>query len=117
MGCQVLVISQDSPEALSKTAKKHKLKNFRFLSDSEMKASLAFGLAFSVDTKTVEIYKNYGIDLVGLYGRNEPLMTVPAVFLTDKSGKIVFEYVNPDYKIRLDPEVLKAAAKSLTGKP
>jgi len=116
MGSQVIVISQDSPEGLAKTSKKHKLSDFKFMSDKDMKASLAFGLAFSVDPKTVGIYKNYGIDLVGLYGRSEPLMTTPAVFLVNGEGKIVFEYVNPNYQIRLDPEILKAAVKSLTGK-
>ena len=34
---------------------------------------------------------------------------VPAVFLVGKSGRIEFQYVNPNYKVRLQPEVLLAA--------
>ena len=102
------MVSQDSPELLTATAKKNNL-NFQFLSDSQMAASNAFGLTFKVDEKTVSIYKNYNIDLVGLYGRAKPLMTVPAVFLINKEAKVVFEYVNPNYQVRLEPSVLKAA--------
>jgi peroxiredoxin len=108
LGCQVVVISQDSPGMLNKTAKKSKL-TFTFLSDGEMEASSGFGLAFSIDEKTNKLYKGFGIDLEGLYGRSQPLMTVPGVFLVNKKGTIVFQYVNPDYRERLDPATLRSA--------
>ena len=108
MGSKVIVVSQDSPEMLTATAKKHKL-GFQFLSDGQMAASKAFGLTFKVNEETVKLYKKYNIDLVGLYGRAKPLMSVPAVFLIGAEGKIVFEYVNPNYQVRLEPSILKAA--------
>ena len=107
-GVQVLVISQDSPELNRKTAKKNGL-NFNFLSDGDMAVAKAFGLAFTVDEKTVKLYMDYNIDLVALYGRAKPLMSTPAVFMADTKGKIAFSYVNPVYSVRLKPEVLKAA--------
>ncbi len=33
------------------------------------------------------------------------------VFLVATNGLIQFEYANPDYKVRLDPELLVGAAK------
>jgi len=39
-----------------------------------------------------------------------PPLPVPAVYLVDRSGTITFHYVHPDYKLRLHPELLLAAA-------
>ena len=38
-------------------------------------------------------------------------LPVPAVFMIDGSGTIALHYVHPDYKIRLDPELLLAVAR------
>ena len=65
-----------------------------------------------MDAETVKLYKNYGIDLIGLYGRTEPRMPVPGIFLVGTDGKIRFSYVNPDYRIRLDADVLLAAMEA-----
>ncbi len=39
------------------------------------------------------------------------LLPVPAVFIAGKDSIIEFEYVNPNYKVRLSPELLLAGAK------
>lgn len=39
-------------------------------------------------------------------------LPVPAVYLADEEGTVTFHYVHPDYKIRLDPDVLLAAAQA-----
>lgn len=111
LGYRIAAISQDTHATNGKAQTQHKL-SFPILSDLSMEAAQKFGLAFQVDAETTTRYKGYGIDLVGLYGRTEPLMAVPAVFLFNKEGKISFQYVNPDYRIRLAPEVLVAAAKA-----
>lgn len=36
----------------------------------------------------------------------------PATFIIGTDGKVRFGYVNPDYTVRLTPEVLLAAARS-----
>ncbi len=110
LGVQLVVLSQDRPETIRKTIKKNKLE-FPVYSDHELKAALAFGVVFSIDEETVEMYKKYDIDLVGLYGRQKPLMPVPSVFLIGKEGRVRFEYVNPDYRERLKTRVLLAAVE------
>ncbi|MHC4519433.1 MAG: AhpC/TSA family protein, partial [Planctomycetota bacterium] len=69
----------------------------------------AFGIAFQVDDETVTKYQGYGIDLDDASGRAHHLLPVPSVFLVDAEGVIVFQYVNPDYTVRLHPDVLLAA--------
>ena len=110
-GYRIAAVTQDSPETNGKTQAKHKL-SFTIFSDGDMAATQAFGLVYQVGEETTKLYKGYGIDLVGLYGKSQPVMAVPGVFLFNEEGKIRFEYVNPDYRIRLAPEVLMAAVKA-----
>lgn len=111
LGYQILAISPDQPEKLRDSGNTEKL-TYTLLSDAAMAASKAFGIAFRVDDATVEKYKGYGIDLEAASGETHHLLPVPAVFIVGTDGVISFVYVNPDYKTRLEPEVLIAAARS-----
>ena len=46
-------------------------------------------------------------------GLNEGILPVPSIFVVDTSGKILFEYINPDYKTRLSSSLLLAVLKNL----
>ena len=79
-------MSPDRPEKLKGPAEKHKLK-YRLLSDSEMIAAKALGIAFRVDDATVNKYKtDYGIDLEADSGQKHHLLPVPSVFLVGRDG-------------------------------
>lgn len=45
--------------------------------------------------------------------KSEGLMPVPSVFFVDTSGKILFEYINPDFRTRLSAGLLIAVLKEL----
>jgi peroxiredoxin len=45
------------------------------------------------------------------------MLPVPAVFIADTRGRIRWEYVNPDYKERVHPDMLLTAAKVYAEKP
>jgi len=111
LGFQIVAISPDIPEGLNKTAVKEKL-GYTLLSDSSMSLAKAFGIAFKVDDPTIEKYKGYGINLESASGQNHHLLPVPSVFIIGQDLRVDFSYVNPDYKIRLSPEVLLAAAQA-----
>lgn len=111
MGYQILAISPDKPEFLSQSAQEHDL-SYTLLSDSDMSATKAFGLAFKLDPATVERYKENGLDLSARSGYDHNLLPAPAVFLVNPDGMITFQYVNPDYKTRIKSEVLLSAAES-----
>lgn len=111
LGYQVLAISPDKPEFLEETMQGKEL-GYTLLSDSDMEATKAFGLAFKVEDETVERYKNNGMDLAERSGHDHQLLPVPAVFLVNPDGMITFQYVNPDYKTRVNSEVLLVAAKA-----
>ena len=77
-----------------------------------MKAARALGIAFRMDDATLERYKGCGIDLETASGETHHLLPVPSVFIVGKDGLIKFTYVNPDYKVRVAPDVLLAAARA-----
>jgi len=110
-GAQLLAISPDQPSKLKETPDREKL-GYRLLSDSDATAAQAFGIAFKVDDATVEKYKTYKIDLDAASGKSHHLLPHPAVFVAGTNGVIRFAHVNPDYKVRLDPDKILAAAQA-----
>ncbi|MBR9975168.1 MAG: AhpC/TSA family protein [Bacteroidetes bacterium] len=111
LGYRIIGISPDTPQHLKESIGKHEL-TYSLLSDSDMEAAKQFGVAYQLDKETVDKYKGYNLDIEGASGQTHHMLPVPAVFVLDRSGRIVFSYVNPDYKVRLDPDVLIAAAKA-----
>jgi len=86
---------------------------FPLLSDSDLAAAKAFGLAFQVDDATLAKYKGFGIDLEKASGLDHHALPVPAVYIVDKSGKITFAHSNPDYTKRLDAQSILVELKKL----
>lgn len=111
LGYQVIAISPDRPEKVHETTQTHNL-SCLLLSDSKMIAAKAFGIAFQVGEKGLEQFEKLSIDLEDASGEKHHQLPVPAVFLVGKDGVIKFEYVNPDHTVRLEPDVLLAAAKA-----
>lgn len=109
LGFQTIGISPDQPSKVRATAEKHSIR-FTLLSDSAMAAAKAFGLAYEVDDKTLNALTQYGIDLPAASGQPHHFLPVPAVFVISKEI-IQFEYINPDYSVRLHPDLLLRAAQ------
>lgn len=110
IGYQLLAISPDKPEKLRTTLDKNEL-GYTLLSDSPMNVSKAFGIAFKVDQETIDRYKSIGLDLEKDSGYDHHLLPVPAVYIVNTDGIVKFNYVNPDYKERINGEVLLKAAR------
>ncbi len=111
IGYQIIAISPDRPELLAKNIKKHNF-TYLLLSDSKKDAARAFGIAFRVDEQSLKTYEQYGIDIEAASGEHDRILPVPAVFVIGIDGIIKFEYVNPNYEVRLDPDILVTAARS-----
>jgi peroxiredoxin len=106
---QLIGISADRPEKVCETADKYGIA--QLLSDNKMSAAQSLGIAYRVDDATLKQLQQYGIDIEAASGEKHHVLPVPAVFLIGTDGQIKFQYVHPDYKIRLDPELLLTAAR------
>lgn len=109
LGFQVIGISPDQPAKIRDTVNKHSIR-FTLLSDSSMATAKAFGIAYEVDDKTLQALAKYGVDLEAASGQAHHLLPVPAVFVIAKEI-IQFEYINPDYSVRIDPDLLIRAVQ------
>ena len=112
LGYLVVAVSPDRPELLAAASEGKSLK-YSLLSDSKMDAARAFGLAYRVDDELYKKYLNIGINLEKASGLTHHELPVPAVFVIDKKGTIQFSYINPNYRVRLKPEILLAAIEAL----
>lgn len=113
MGFQLIGISTDSVADLKASIKKQDL-NYQLLSDYHSTISQAFGLAYFASEKTTEKY-------VAKLSLGNPLQTnklnqqrlvlpAPAIYIIDQQGLVQFNYVNPNFKVRLHEELLLKAA-------
>ena len=107
IGYQILAISADRPDKVKETIDKHNM-HYTLLSDNDMACARALGIAFLLDDTTYKKYMGYGIPI-----EEHRQLPVPSIFIIGTDGVIKFEYVNPDYRVRLDPDVILAAAKSV----
>lgn len=112
LGAKMVAISPDTVENTKGNSTKLKAP-FPLLSDSDLVAAKAFGLAFQVDDATISKYKGFGIDLEKASGRDHHALPVPAVYIVDKSGKLTFAHSNPDYTKRLDVETILVELKKI----
>lgn len=105
-GYQIVAISPDAPQNL-KVTENEKGIHYSLYSDSKTELIRAMGLAFKAPQSYLGIV-NKSSD-----GMNSNILPVPAVFVLDTSGKIVFEYINPDFKTRISGKLLMAILKNL----
>jgi peroxiredoxin len=87
--------------------------NYLLFSDPQAEAMKNFGVAYRVDDGSIANYKKFNLDLERSSGQTHHILPVPALFIINPTGKIVFVHADPDYKVRMKgAEVLAAAAKS-----
>jgi len=110
-----VALSPDRPEILA-PYREEKDYAYDLYSDASMAAARAFGIAFRLDDATRERYQGFGVDLEERSGYEHHGLPVPGVFVTNAEGVIQFTYVNPNYRVRLSPRVLLAAARAAAGK-
>ncbi len=117
MGYDVYFISNDRPDILYSSLKNETKDDiegldYTILSDADLSAATAFGTAFMAADALVawldKSEKDYADSSIATYGA----LAVPSVYIIDTDGKIVFDYVNADYKVRLEADALLAAAST-----
>jgi peroxiredoxin len=106
LGYQIIAVSPDSPENIRSTDDGQQL-SYTLYSDGDSKFIKSMGLAFKAPEKYTGMLSERS------NGQNNGLLPVPSLFVVDTSGKILFEYINPDYKMRISPGLLLAVLKEL----
>ncbi len=110
---RVFALSPDRPAEVAKTLDQVPVE-FTLLSDQDLVAAKALGLAYRVDDQTLATLSGYGIDLADASGRDHRMLPVPAVVIVGADGQVRFVHADPDYRHRLPNSVLLSAARAFT---
>jgi peroxiredoxin len=106
LGYQLVAVSADGSEKLQESLSKNDL-HYTLLSDAGGVFSKAVGIAFKAPGHYEKLLKD------SQSGNTETFLPVPSVFIISGEGEILFEYINPNYKVRISSELLMGAAKAL----
>jgi peroxiredoxin len=102
-----VAISPDNYQNLKNTEEKNSIK-YSLYSDTNGKFIQEIGIVFQTPT----MMKGY-IAIKGQKGKISDVIPVPTIMVVNKEGKILFEYINPNYKERISSEMLLAVLKIL----
>lgn len=101
LGYEVIAISPDAPRAMKARRDQNAL-SYTLLSDDSSELIRAFGIAYTVNLPPASVKG----------GPASRLLPITSVYVLDAKGKVQFQYVNPDYRVRVPKELLLAAAKA-----
>lgn len=103
-GAKLIAITSESYDNVTKT-KEQTGANFTIISDADGSIKKAFDVNFKV-TKEYQamIQDKLKASIAETNANKQADLPVPATFIIDKSGKIVYKQFNPDYKIRASVE-------------
>lgn len=106
-GGNLVAISVENPDTSLSVSKKNNLE-FTVLSDPKLSLARKFGIVYELPKETNEKYIGYGIDLVKANGTEKPELPLSATYIVNQEGKIIYAYLEPDYKKRAAPaEIIK----------
>ncbi|HPG11012.1 MAG TPA: peroxiredoxin-like family protein [Chitinophagaceae bacterium] len=106
-GATLIAITPEKPASVEKTIEKTKA-SFSIIYDEDMKIMKAYDVAFEVPQNTVTRYRNVGLDLADINGKNGNNLPVPAVYIIGSEQTVTYRFFDPDYKKR--PSVKEIAA-------
>jgi peroxiredoxin len=98
-GATVIAVTPENMENVSKTIKKTKAA-FSILTDDNLKIMTAYKVAYTLDAATTKKYKGHGLDLTERNGNNGNNLPIPAVYIINKEGRVIYRYFDEDYKHR-----------------
>lgn len=108
-GAQLIAITPEAQSGIDSTIARTGA-SFPILYDEDMKISNNYHVSFQVDDRTLGRYKNAGIDLLdNNHQKKEAYLPVPAVYVINTEGSVVFRYFDADYKKRVSVKDILAA--------
>lgn len=102
-GATFLAISPQTVKQSYFMHDQHKLR-FPLLSDAGNKVARQFGLTYRVPAAQEGVYRRAFVNLPFTNGEDSWELPIPATFIVDRDGKIVYASANEDYTERPEPD-------------
>lgn len=116
LGAKLVCLSPETPDESLSTKEKQQL-SFEVLTDDGLEVADKYGIAFTVNDDIKALYSKLGLRLDEMNANQEngrkAKLPLPATFVLDKQGKVVYSYVNVDYTQRAEPQDIIDAIKSI----
>jgi len=106
----LIAISPQTPDASLSTKEKNELE-FEVLSDWDNAVAKEFGLVFSLAKELRPIYESFKIDIPSANNDDSYELPMPATYVLNKEGRIIYSFVDEDYTKRLEPQKILDAIK------
>lgn len=102
LGASLVSISPQTRRSTRLTVQQENLTH-PVLHDKGNQVARQFGIVYQVTESMQEILQGFGVSLRKFNGDQVNELPVPATFIIDQNGKIVYRFVDPDFTKRLDP--------------
>ncbi len=106
LGYQIIAVSPDDFRNINPTISEDQV-NYKVYSDPNGKFIQQVGIAFRTSPRTMGYISKKTI------GKTTEILPVPTVLVVNTKGEILFEYISPNYKQRISPELLLAVLNNL----
>lgn len=90
----------------SKTTVEENDLGFDVLTDAGNAFAKKLGIVFQLPDFLLPYYESLSIDLTEFNGNEDNMLPIPAVFVVDRNGYIIFRFLDVNYMNRLDIEEL-----------
>ena len=101
-GANLIAISPESPDNSMTTAEKNEVK-FEILTDKNSELAKKINMAFELPENLKPLYQSFGID-VAKHNDGDFNLPLPATFILNKTGEVLYRFIDLDYTVRLDPQ-------------
>jgi len=98
-GATLVAVSPEQPESIAKTIEKTKAQ-YTVLHDENLKIMKAYEVEYEIPENTLKRYRNGGIKIDEINGKNGNYLPIPATYIIDKESNITYRFFNQDYKKR-----------------
>jgi peroxiredoxin len=98
-GAYVIGVTPETSENINKTIDKTHA-SFSIIQDKGYKIMKAYQVNYIVDPAMFVKLKSYGVDLEKNNGNTDHVLPVPATYVIDSSGKIIYVHFDKDYTKR-----------------
>ncbi len=113
LGAQLIALTPELPDESLNTSEKLHL-DFEILSDIGNKVAKDYGVVFKLTDDVAHIY-NEKFSLNQHNGDNSNELPLAATYIITKEGKIVYSFLNTDYRKRAEPSTITDFLRKING--
>ena len=101
----LVAISPQSPDNSLSIIEKHSL-TFEVLTDKDNTFAKQLGIVFELQDFVLPYYNTLGIDITHFNKNNDNTLPIPAVFVVNEDGEIMYKFADANYMNRIDIDEL-----------